>query len=154
MLDCERDLFNMSYGIGGMYNGVTPIQLASAFSIFPSGGIYRKATTIRKIEILNDKTIENKIEEKRVLSNDTAFKMSNVLKKVVDNNYWSMGTLKKSYCDIGAKSGTSNFDYQTLKNLNYPNGACKDIWYAGFSKDYTATVWTGFDKNLVFPRFF
>ena len=148
MLDCERDLFNMSYGIGGMYNGVTPTQLASAFSIFPSGGMYRKATTIRKIEILNDKTIENKIEEKRVLSNDAAFKMSNVLKKVVDNNYWSMGTLKKSYCDIGAKSGTSNFDYQTLKNLNYPNGACKDIWYAGFSKDYTATVWTGFDKNL------
>ena len=32
--------------------------------------------------------------------------------------------------------------------MNYPSGACKDIWYAGFSKDYTATVWTGFDKNL------
>lgn len=148
MLDCERDLFNMSYGIGGMYNGVTPIQLASAFSIFPNLGIYKKATTIRKIEIIDDKTIENEINEKRVLSEETSFKMSNVLKKVVDNNYWSMGTLKKNYCDIGAKSGTSNFDYQTLRKLNYPTGACKDIWYAGFSKDYTVTVWTGFDKNL------
>jgi penicillin-binding protein 1A len=148
MLDCEKDLFNMSYGIGGMYNGVTPTQLASAFSMFPSEGIYRKATTIRRIEILNNKSFENVVEEKRVLSEETAFKMSNVLKKVVDNNYWSMGTLKKDYCDIGAKSGTSNFDYHTLKELNYPSGACKDIWYAGFSKDYTATVWTGFDKNL------
>ena len=35
----------------------------------------------------------------------------------------------------------------TLKKLNYPVGACKDIWYAGFTKDYTVTVWTGFDKH-------
>lgn len=147
MLDCKKEEFNMSYGIGGMYNGVTPTQLASAFSIFPSGGIYKKATTIRKIELL-DKTYEVNRNEKRVLSEETAFKLSNVLKKVVDNNYWGMGSLKKSGCSIGAKSGTSNFDYNTLKQLNYPIGACKDIWYAGFSKDYTVTVWTGFDKNI------
>ncbi len=148
MLDCNRNEFNMSYGIGGMYNGVTPTQLASAFSIFPSGGIYKKATTIRKIELLDGKVYEPIKQEKRVLSEETAFKVSNVLKKVVNNNYWGMGSLKISESDIGAKSGTSNFDYNTIKQLNYPIGACKDIWYAGFSKDYTVTVWTGFDKNL------
>ena len=148
MLDCRKEEFNMSYGIGGMYNGVTPTQLASAFSIFPSGGIYKEALTIRRIELLNDEVIEVKNTEKRVLSEESAFKMSNVLTRVVNNNYWSMGTLKISNCDIGAKSGTSNFDYTTLKALNYPSGACKDIWYAGFSKDYTVTVWTGFDKNI------
>lgn len=148
MLDCNRNEFNMSYGIGGMYNGVTPTQLASAFSIFPSGGIYKKATTIRKIELLDGKVYEPIKQEKRVLSEETAFKVSNVLKKVVNNNYWGMGSLKIAGSDIGAKSGTSNFDYNTIKQLNYPIGACKDIWYAGFSKDYTVTVWTGFDKNL------
>ena len=148
MLDCNQNEFNMSYGIGGMYNGVTPTQLASAFSIFPNGGIYKKALTIRKIELLNNEVIIPNLNEKRVLSEETAFKMSNVLKKVVDNNYWSMGTLKIKGADVGAKSGTSNFDYATLKALNYPSGACKDIWYAGFSKDYTVTVWTGFDKNI------
>lgn len=146
MLDCKKENFNMSYGIGGMYNGVTPVQLASAYAIFPSEGIYREASTIRKIEIL-DKTYEKTIEEKRVLSKESAFKVSNVLKKVVDNNYWGMGSLKIANTDVGAKSGTSNFDFETIKKLNYPLGACKDIWYAGFSKDYTVTVWTGFDKN-------
>ena len=148
MLDCERSSFNMSYGIGGMYNGVTPTQLASAFSIFPRGGIYNEASTIRKIELLDGKVININQNDKRVLSKESAFKMSNVLKKVVDNNYWSMGTLKIAGADIGAKSGTSNFDYATLKALNYPSGACKDIWYAGISKEYTVTVWTGFDKNI------
>jgi len=148
MLDCSKEEFNMSYGIGGMYNGVTPIQLASAFSIFPNGGIYKEATTIKRIEIIEDKTIEHKKNEKRVLSSETAFLMSNVLKKVVDKNYWGVGSLKVNNADIGVKTGTSNFDYQTLKKLNYPIGACKDIWYAGFSKDYTVTVWTGFDKNI------
>lgn len=146
-LDCEKEKFNMSYGLGGMYKGVTPTELAAAYAMFPSGGIYRNPLTIRKI-VFEDGTIKYfNNEEERLLSEESAFKMCNVLKNVVNNNYWSMGTLKQKNRDIAAKTGTSNFDYNTLSQLNYPNGASKDIWYAGFSRDYTVSVWTGFDVH-------
>lgn len=145
MLD-NKDYFNMSYGIGGMVEGVTPIMLANAYSIFPCEGIYQKATTIKKIELIN-KEIVNEKESYSVLSKESAFLMNKTLSNVVNNSYWGMGSFKIDNSDIAMKSGTSSFDKETLAKLGYPNGACKDIWYAGYNKDYSFACWTGFDKN-------
>lgn len=94
-LDCEKEEFNMSYGLGGMYKGVTPTELAAAYAMFPSKGIYKTPLTIRRIELADGTIKEFEIEEKKILSEEAAFKMSTVLKRVVDNNYWSMGSLKQ-----------------------------------------------------------
>ena len=32
--------------------------------------------------------------------------------------------------------------------MNYPSNASKDIWISGFSKDYTISIWSGFDQYL------
>ena len=29
--------------------------------------------------------------------------------------------------------------------MSYPSNASKDIWFAGYSADYTSVVWSGFD---------
>ncbi len=148
MLD-DRDSFNMSYGIGGMVYGVTPVSLAAAYATFPSEGVYRSPLTIKRIEIIDKENLDINIKEKRVLSKESAFLMNKTLCNVVNNNYWGMGTFKIENTDIAMKSGTSNFDKNTLLKLGYPNGACKDIWYAGYCKNYTISIWTGFDKNEV-----
>lgn len=147
LLDVNSDKFNLSYGLGAMYYGVSPTQLASAYSMLSRGGNYTKAYTIKKIT--NQKTNEvlyiHKNEEKQVLSQETAFIISDILKNVVDNNYYNLGTVKINDVEVHAKTGTSSFDPSLLKELNYPNNASKDIWIAGYSADYTAVVWSGFD---------
>ena len=72
----------------------------------------------------------------------------NFLRNVINKNYWNIGLCKPLNVEIGAKTGTSNFDENFKKKMNYPDKASKDIWISGFSKDYSIAIWTGFDKYL------
>lgn len=147
LLDVPKEKFNLSYGLGAMYYGVSPSQLASAYSMLAREGIYSKFFTVKKISLQknNEVIYTHKREEKQVLSKETAFIMSDILKNVVDNNYYNLGTVKIKDVEMHAKTGTSSFDSGLLKELNYPSDACKDIWFAGYSKDVTTVVWSGFD---------
>ncbi len=147
LLDVEASKFNLSYGLGAMYYGVSPTQMAAAYSMLARGGSYIKPYTIKRIIKQSDNSViySNAIEEKRVLSEESAYIISDVLKNVVDNNYYNMGTVKINNVEMHAKTGTSSFDSNLLKELNYPNDASKDIWFAGYSADYTTVVWSGFD---------
>lgn len=147
LLDVPSNEFNYSYALGAMQYGVSPTQIASAYSMFARGGSYIDAYTVKCIksqqtgEILYTHTTESK----KVLSEETAFIMSDILKSVVDNNYYNLGTVKINNVEMHAKTGTSSFDSSLLKEYNYPDNASKDIWFAGYSADYTTVVWTGFD---------
>lgn len=149
LLDYESYDIPYSYALGGFLNGVTPLYLAGAYAMLANKGIYKEPTSIKSITLLeNNLTLFPKIEEKRVLSEESAFLITNSLKNVVKKNYWGIGTGAPKNVIIGAKTGTSNFTKETINKLNYPKDANKDIWYAGYSKEYTSVIWTGFDQHL------
>ena len=150
LLDVSSENFNLSYGLGAMQYGVSPTQLASAYSMLAREGNYTKAYTVKSIRLqeTNELIYSHKPEEKQVLSKETAFILSDVLKSVVDNNYYNLGTVKINNVEMHAKTGTSSFDSKLLKELNYPSDASKDIWLAGYSADYTTVVWSGFDYPI------
>ena len=56
-----------------------------------------------------------------------------------------LGSLKFNDSSLYVKTGTSSFDSTTLKKYNYPNNSSKDIWLAGFNKQYSFAIWSGFD---------
>ena len=147
LLDVSSENFNLSYGLGAMQYGVSPTQLASAYSMLARDGYYSKAFTIKSITLqeTNEVIYTKNNEQKKVLSEETAFTISNILKSAVDNNYYNLGTVKINGVEMHAKTGTSSFDKTLLKELNYPNDASKDIWMAGYSPDFTTVVWSGFD---------
>lgn len=147
LLDVEPEKFNLSYALGAMYNGVSPTQLASAYSILARNGKYTEAYTVKRITLqeTNEVIYTHSQEEKKIISEETTFIMSNILKSIVDNNYYNLGMVKVPNVEIHAKTGTSSFDQSLLKKLNYPSDASKDIWLAGYSPDYTTVVWSGFD---------
>ncbi len=147
LLDVPSEKFNLSYGLGAMYYGVSPAQLASAYSMLARDGVYTKYFTVKKVTLQNSNEViySHQQEEKQILSKETAFIMSDILKNVVNNNYYNLGTVKIEGVEMHAKTGTSSFDISLLKELNYPSDACKDIWFAGYSKDITTVVWSGFD---------
>lgn len=147
LLDVSPSLFNMAYGLGAFVNGVSPYNLASAYSMIANKGVYQKGYTVKRI--INASTNEilytHKEEKTKVLSTSTSDILTDILANVVENNYYGLGSLKIKNSKLYLKTGTSSFDSKLLKELNYPSNASKDLWIAGFSKQYSFAIWSGFD---------
>ncbi len=149
LLDYESFDIPYAYALGGFQTGVTPLYLAGAYAMLANYGAYTEPTTIKSIKLLDsNETIDTDRDTIQVLSKESGFLITNTLTKVAKKNYWSIGTGAPKNVTIGAKTGTSNFATETLRKLGYPANANKDIWYAGYSPDYTMVVWTGFDNFL------
>ncbi|MDY5853763.1 MAG: transglycosylase domain-containing protein [Bacilli bacterium] len=140
--------YGLSYGIGGMTYGISPVKLSAAYSILNRDGKYIAPTTIKRITSLDNNEIlyEHKEKMTQVVSEESAFQIQYALRQVVKNNYYGIGIINSNNDDIGAKTGTNAYDKATIKKLNYPSYADKDSWIAGFNKNYTIAIWSGFDK--------
>ena len=112
---------------------LTPLQLVSAFTIFPNQGVKITPYLIERITTSDGRLIYQHIDErKRVLSPQIAFQIANLLQGVVDNGTGRAVRDQGVTGDIGGKTGTTN-DF-------------KDSWFVGFSSEITAGTWIGFDR--------
>ena len=112
---------------------VSVVDMASAYSVFASGGYKTPAYGILKIETLRGQTLYEKdvnAPRPRVLSEKTVEYMDQIMRAVVTG-----GTGTKAAVDgvpaVG-KTGTTS-DY-------------RDAWFCGFTGNYVATVWYGNDN--------
>ncbi|GAE34603.1 fibronectin type III domain-containing protein [Halalkalibacter akibai] len=48
---------------------------------------------------------------------------------------------------MAGKTGTTNFDQAERERLGIPEGGVPDIWFSGYTTNYTISVWTGFNRN-------
>ena len=146
LLDVEPSQFTSAYALGAFYNGVSPYNLASAYSMIANKGIYQKGYTINKVLNSNNELLySHKSEKTKVLSSSSTDILTAILENVVEKNYYGLGSLKIKNTPLYLKSGTSSFDSSLANQLNYPSNASKDLWIAGFSKQYSFAIWTGFD---------
>ena len=147
LLDVSEPEFNSAYALGAFKNGVSPYNLASAYSMIANKGVYQQGYSIKRIinSSTGDVLYTHQNEKKRVLSTATADILTSILENVVENNYYGLGILKIKDKPLYLKSGTSSFDKQLASQLSYPTNASKDLWLAGFSKQYSFAIWTGFD---------
>lgn len=120
-----------SLALGGLTDGVSVIEMAGAFGVFPSGGIYRKPTTYVKVEDYNGNIIlEGKDNGKRSISEENARLMSDMLESVVK---WGTGTgARLNNIRAAGKTGTTT--------------ANKDRWFVGYTPYYLGAVWFGYDS--------
>lgn len=140
--------FAMPYAIGGMKYGVSPTQLAGAYALFPREGNYLKPSTIKSIrELDTGKIIYQRDEEgKQIISQESAYIMNSTLKKMMDANYYNIAYTRPENIIIGGKTGTNAYDDNVIKKFNYPSYADRDVWFVGYSKNYTIASWSGFDE--------
>lgn len=129
--------FHESMAIGGFSKGYSPLEMANAYLSFSNMGYYKKAMAIRKID---DIIYEN--EFKRVMSNETSYFINSILHDVIKNSKYN---IKNNY--MCAKTGQSNFDYQTRIKNNIPSYGIKDSWYIGYNDKKIIASWVGYDNN-------
>lgn len=136
---------NEAYSIGGTALGFTPLEMASAYSGFASGGYYTEPYTVTKIEYRNtDEVWEYKPKRERVMSDSTAYLMNNVLESAVTGGFNGGALVWGSH--VAAKTGTSNFSQETLKKYGLPSYAVNDIWTVAYTSKYSIALWYGYKE--------
>ncbi len=129
----EKDDGILALSIGGMKTGVSPLEMAGAYSTIANDGVYITPTFYTKVVDANGNTIlTSKQEKTRVFSEQNAY----ITRQILEEPVTSGGTA--TYCKIPgmetcAKTGSTD-DYV-------------DRWLCGMTPYYTAACWFGYDNN-------
>jgi penicillin-binding protein 2A len=137
-LPIEKEDKNLAIALGGMSKGISPLQLANAFSAFPNGGERYDSHLITKIVGPTGNIIaQRKPTTTKVTSEDTANEITAMLLNVVES-----GTGKKaqiSDVQIAGKTGSTQ--------LPFTGSGTKDQWMVGYTPNLVAAIWIGYDQT-------
>ncbi|EKC45498.1 1A family penicillin-binding protein, partial [human gut metagenome] len=133
-LDYTYDKAYSPIALGQLTQGMTLMELAGAYQIFGSGGVYYEPKLYNLITDYNDKTvIEQEPLGDRVMESDSAYITNRLLKAVTDTTNGSGRYAKIDGIEVVGKTGTSN-DERVLA-------------FAGLTADYCGVIRLGFDDN-------
>lgn len=110
---------------------VTPLEMCSAYTVFPNAGLKIPSSAISLIKDADGNVVEdNRVPvAKEVFSEPTATNMVDMMKRVVE-----AGTATNAYLpnhEVAGKTGTTD--------------SFRDAWFIGYTADYTTAVWVGND---------
>ncbi|NOU76750.1 PBP1A family penicillin-binding protein [Paenibacillus sp. LMG 31458] len=130
---------NLSIALGGLTDGVSPLQMATAYTAFANQGLQNKTHAILRITDVQGKEIAvYKPEKKQVIQPKTAYYMTLLLQGVVEPG--GTGTKAKFNRPVAGKTGTTGLDIKGIEQYD------RDVWFVGYTPEWTAAVWEGFDK--------
>lgn len=126
-------------------NGISPLESSAAYGAFARGGYYIEPYSFTKIVYLDDeKEVPYKYTKTRVMSEETAYMITNVLMEAVDNNV--AGKINVSGTDVAGKSGTTTISEAEAKSVGVPSYTTPDHWVNVYSPDYSISLWYGYDN--------
>jgi penicillin-binding protein 1A len=123
--------------LGGLENGVSPLEMATAYASIASGGYRLRPTAIQKI-VFPDGRVEKgrslpprfRVKKVRIFDDGVAAKATEILEQ---NIIGGTGTHATIGCPAAGKTGTT--DQNT------------DAWFVGFTPRLTTAVWIGYPKD-------
>jgi penicillin-binding protein 1A len=114
------------------------IDLVSAYTVFPSYGVYQKPKFILSIKNIDNKELyQDESKENRIMTTGEAYLMVDMMQEVV--NHGTAIRVKKLNRPIGGKTGTTNMQ--------------RNAWFLGYTKEIVTGVWVGFDNRNPMGRF-
>ena len=129
----------------GAFTGSNPKSMAAAYAAFANGGYYAEPYTINKVEYIDsDKTVSLKSKRTRVMSDSTAYMITDALTYAV-SSYGNIGG-SVSGVQLAAKTGTTMFDSEARKKYGYPSSANMDMWVTGYTPEYAVSLWYGYTE--------
>ncbi|MCM3713546.1 PBP1A family penicillin-binding protein [Alkalihalobacillus oceani] len=134
-----------AFGLGGFRDGISTLHLAGAYAAFGNNGTYTKPYTVRKIVFPDGREINMAPESQKAMSDYTAYMITDMLKTAVTDGTGTTANIPG--LPMAGKTGTTNFDEDTRRTHGIPENEVPDIWFAGYTTNYTAAVWTGFSRN-------
>lgn len=133
-----------AHAIGG-YTGESPLSVAAAYAAFGNGGYYNEPHSFTKIVFdKGDETYEVENDRTKAMGSDTAYMVTDML---VDTGQSALGSYSNiNGAEFAAKTGTTNYDEETMDAWNLPSSAVNDLWVAGYNSEYSIAVWYGYNS--------
>lgn len=132
-----NDMNAAALALGGMSKGVSPLEMAGAYGVYPNGGKYVEPVIYTHVTNKHGETILEKVPHTEdVIDPGVAFIMTDILRSVVTEGLGSGAALSNQ--PVGGKTGTTTDNY--------------DAWFVGFTPQYSAAVWIGNDVNIELTR--
>ncbi len=116
--------------LGQLNYGVTVQDIAAAYTVFPSGGVYHDSHSYLYVyDSAGNLLLSNEDSGEIVFSEQTAYIMTKMMQNVVNNGTATSVSLRKKM-DVAGKTGTAGNDY--------------DRWFVGYTPYYIGAVWYGY----------
>ena len=128
---------NLSLALGT--SGISPYEMASAYSVIANLGIYNEPYLIQHIEdFQGNRLYEHYYHGVQQFLPDSLYPLLNMMQGVVEGGTGRILRRMGFRHPAGGKTGTTN-DF-------------KDAWFNGFTKDISTSVWVGFDNNKTMKK--
>lgn len=129
---------NLAMALGGLSKGVNPLEMASAYGVLATNGLYNKPIALLKIVDRDGKVLyQAKPQSKRVVDAASAYLTTNMLEDVlVSGTGGGMGIGRPA----AGKTGTTD--------------TYIDAWFVGYTPDLSTAVWVGDDNNKPMQRMY
>ena len=129
---------NLAMSLGGLSKGVNPLEMASAYGVLATNGLYSKPIALLKIVDRDGKLLyQAKTQTKRVVDAASAYLTTNMLEDVlVSGTAGGMGIGRPA----AGKTGTTD--------------TYIDAWFVGYTPDLSTAVWVGDDNNKPMQRMY
>ncbi|MCY9369457.1 PBP1A family penicillin-binding protein [Bacillus haynesii] len=144
-LSIDKDELHESYAIGGFKEGLSPLQMAGAYSAFGNNGYYNEPHTVTAVEFNDGTKLDLTPESKAAMSDYTAFMITDMLKSAVQRGTGTAAQVNG--VTVAGKTGTTNFTEDDIKKYGINPKGARDSWFVGYTPQYTAAVWTGKDGH-------
>ena len=115
-------------------SGISPLEIASAYSVIANLGIYNEPYLIQQIEdFQGNRLYEHFYQGVQQYGPDTLYPLLDMMRGVVERGTGKIVRRMGFQHPAAGKTGTTN--------------GFKDAWFNGFTKDISTSVWVGFDNN-------
>ncbi len=117
--------------LGGLKEGVTPLEMASAYGTLANGGVNIPPHAILEVKDASGKVLEtNTPKGTQALPADVAYLTTDILKGVISAG---TGTAARLGRPAAGKTGTTQ--------------QYRDAWFCGYTPDLVASVWVGYPDS-------
>lgn len=131
----KKDIDSGPLVLGSSTYGITPLEMARAYTIFGSGG---KLPTVHSFTSIQSGTgtawLSVKNTQKQVLSQETAYIVNRLMAEVMKKGGTASGMAVPGDIESVGKTGTTS-DH-------------RDHWFIGLTPYYVTASWYGYDENL------
>lgn len=111
----------------------SPLEIATAYTLFPNGGVVRPPHAIARVERDGRASAPAPAGTRRVAREETTFLVTNMMRSVINEGTGAGARAAGLAADSAGKSGTTN--------------DLRDAWFVGFTPDLLTVVWVGLDDN-------
>lgn len=133
--------------------GASSEKMAAAYAAFANGGTYYAPQYVNKI-VFSDGTVKEFPQTgTRVMSEETAYLMTDMMKSVMEVGYGLNASV--AGVPMAGKTGTSNYTDIEMESIiaaipeaAYNTMVVPDENFVGYSSQYAMAVWTGYTNRM------